>query len=392
MSKHSYSRHKGEKKGISVGGCIGAIVLSMLWFCVVCFLMFDVIPKEKQVGMFYDISLLVLLLLPLYIDIKLLCRLIAKIVRLFVARRKSKSLSNHSADLHSTPPDDVANTTMPPVSQDPTPPTPQNPTPSIPQIPLAPERRITQTEIRTTAPPAPKTDTNATIAFYADALFEKSDKVNSELLSIDLMEGRQFEIWCAEALKSIGFANVTVTPGSGDQGVDVLAEKEGVKYAFQCKRYNSDLGNAPIQEVHSGKDYYHRHVGVVITNQKFTSNAVSLARETGTLLWDREWITNYLNYKYEEEPKVFHYSPLPTVPPESYEDELFNPAVEIVLKMGSASVSIIQRQLKLGYARAARLVDKMEEQGIVGPFEGAHPRAVLITQEEWDSMKQSSAE
>lgn len=154
MSKRSNSQCKDKKKTISVGGCIGAIVLSMLWFCVVCFLMFDVIPKEKQVGMFYDISLLVLLLLPLYIDIKLLCRLIAKIVRLFVARRKSKSLSNHSADLHSTPPDDVANTTMPSVSQDPTPPISQNPTPPIPQIPLAPERKITQTEMRTTAPPA----------------------------------------------------------------------------------------------------------------------------------------------------------------------------------------------------------------------------------------------
>ena len=64
-------------------------------------------------------------------------------------------------------------------------------------------------------------------------------------------------------------------------------------------------------------------------------------------------------------------------------DELFNEAVEVVLDSKQASVSMLQRRLKLGYSRAARIVDQMEEQGVVGPFEGSKPRAVLMTREQW---------
>ncbi|MBR5391139.1 MAG: DNA translocase FtsK [Clostridia bacterium] len=65
------------------------------------------------------------------------------------------------------------------------------------------------------------------------------------------------------------------------------------------------------------------------------------------------------------------------------EDEKFDEAVEIVIESGQASTSMLQRRLKLGYSRAARLVDEMEERGIVGPYEGSKPRAVLITRQEW---------
>ena len=61
-------------------------------------------------------------------------------------------------------------------------------------------------------------------------------------------------------------------------------------------------------------------------------------------------------------------------------DELLPAAVEVVLETGQASVSMLQRRLKLGYSRAARLVDQMEERGIVGPFEGSKPRQLLIDQ------------
>ena len=54
---------------------------------------------------------------------------------------------------------------------------------------------------------------------------------------------------------------------------------------------------------------------------------------------------------------------------------------------GMASASLLQRRLKLGYARAARLIDQMEEKGVVGPFEGAKPRQVLITKEGWQEMQ-----
>ena len=68
-------------------------------------------------------------------------------------------------------------------------------------------------------------------------------------------------------------------------------------------------------------------------------------------------------------------------------DELLPAAVEVILETGQASVSMLQRRLKLGYARAARIVDEMEERGIVGPFEGAKPRQLLITREQWEQMQ-----
>ena len=68
-------------------------------------------------------------------------------------------------------------------------------------------------------------------------------------------------------------------------------------------------------------------------------------------------------------------------------DELLPAAVEVILETGMASVSMLQRRLKLGYARAARIVDEMEERGIVGPFEGSKPRQLLITKEQWAAMQ-----
>ena len=72
-------------------------------------------------------------------------------------------------------------------------------------------------------------------------------------------------------------------------------------------------------------------------------------------------------------------------------DELLPAAVEVVLETGQASVSMLQRRLKLGYSRAARLVDQMEERGIVGPFEGSKPRQLLITREQWQEQQMGTS-
>jgi len=70
-------------------------------------------------------------------------------------------------------------------------------------------------------------------------------------------------------------------------------------------------------------------------------------------------------------------------------DELLPQAVEVIFETKQASVSMLQRRLKLGYARAARIVDQMEEIGVVGPFEGSKPRQVLITKQQWQEMLSS---
>jgi S-DNA-T family DNA segregation ATPase FtsK/SpoIIIE len=73
--------------------------------------------------------------------------------------------------------------------------------------------------------------------------------------------------------------------------------------------------------------------------------------------------------------------------PKDDRDPLYYDAVDVVIETGMASASMLQRRLKLGYSRAARLVDQMEEGGVVGPFEGSKPRKLLLTKEQWAEQK-----
>ena len=68
-------------------------------------------------------------------------------------------------------------------------------------------------------------------------------------------------------------------------------------------------------------------------------------------------------------------------------DPMLNDAIEVVVNAGGASTTMLQKKLKLGYARASRVMDQLEEKGIVGPSEGAKPRAVLISKQQWYEMQ-----
>jgi restriction system protein len=116
--------------------------------------------------------------------------------------------------------------------------------------------------------------------------FRKHEKTNE----IDNMDGLDFEYYCADFLESIGFVGIEITKGSGDYGIDILAEKDGVTYAVQCKRYNGPVGVKAVQEAYAGRDYYDRMVGAVLTNQYFTQPAVEAAKKLKILLWDRDYM------------------------------------------------------------------------------------------------------
>ena len=72
---------------------------------------------------------------------------------------------------------------------------------------------------------------------------------------------------------------------------------------------------------------------------------------------------------------------------ENEEDELFEEALETIINNKQASISILQRKLRIGYTRAARLIDLMEKKGLVGPYDGRNPRKILFTKEEYLSSK-----
>lgn len=97
--------------------------------------------------------------------------------------------------------------------------------------------------------------------------------------------GIDFEYYCAGLLKSKGFTSVDVTQASGDQGIDVLAKKNGVTYAIQCKCYSGNVGNSAVQEAFAGKSFYKRDIAMVMTNAQFTDSAVELANSIGVILW-----------------------------------------------------------------------------------------------------------
>ena len=107
---------------------------------------------------------------------------------------------------------------------------------------------------------------------------------------MDELEGHEFEFFCADLLKAQGFIDVEVTRGSGDFGVDILAEKDGVTYAVQCNRHTAPVGVEAVLCTYGGLAYYERMVGVIMTNQYFTAPAVEAAKKLRILLWDRGYL------------------------------------------------------------------------------------------------------
>lgn len=109
------------------------------------------------------------------------------------------------------------------------------------------------------------------------------------------MDGHQYEYQCAKMLRSKGFTKVSVTKGSGDQGIDVIAYSGGKKYGIQCKYYTSPVGNHAVQEAFAGAKFYNCDVAVVMTNNTFTPAARELAKKTGVLLWGNSKVSQSSN-------------------------------------------------------------------------------------------------
>ncbi|MBO5622837.1 MAG: restriction endonuclease [Butyrivibrio sp.] len=135
------------------------------------------------------------------------------------------------------------------------------------------------------------------IVLVAVIIEEIIKRLRRKPLPMDEMEGHDFEYYCADLLKKQGFIDVEVTRGSGDFGADILAEKDGITYAVQCKCYDKPIGVKAVQEIYAGRDFYDRMVGVVMTNQYFTQPAVELAQKLKIMLWDRDYVDDMADEK-----------------------------------------------------------------------------------------------
>nr|MBO1341142.1 restriction endonuclease [Enterococcus sp. 665A] len=120
----------------------------------------------------------------------------------------------------------------------------------------------------------------------------------AELETIDLMTGLEFEKYMAFLLEKNGYLKVKVTQSYGDQGIDIIAQKNDLNFGFQCKRWKKNVGNKAIQEVHAGIGYYSLDRAIVITNSYFTKPAKQLAEKLDVELWDRKNLIKFLeDYK-----------------------------------------------------------------------------------------------
>ncbi len=125
--------------------------------------------------------------------------------------------------------------------------------------------------------------------------------------------------------------------------------------------------------------------GCFITPEEI-EEVVSFVKRSGEAQYSDEVIAK-IEESMQEKEKGGGTKSTAAEPADDEGDELLPAAVDVVLETGQASVSMLQRRLKLGYSRAARLVDQMEERGIVGPFEGSKPRQLLITRAQWQEMQ-----
>ncbi len=99
------------------------------------------------------------------------------------------------------------------------------------------------------------------------------------------LTGEEFETYCAQILKDNGFRHVELTPMGGDQGVDILAVKDGESWAIQCKNYSGAVGNFAVQEACAGREYYGCDRAAVICPGDYTRAARELAESTDVELW-----------------------------------------------------------------------------------------------------------
>lgn len=150
-------------------------------------------------------------------------------------------------------------------------------------------------------------------------------------INFENMTGYEFEHFCADLLRDNNFKKVKVTKGSGDHGVDILATKHGRKYAIQCKCYSSNIGNSAVQEVYSGRAIYDADVAVVMTNSKFTSQAMSDAAKLNVELWGDKEISKLIRSANKQDKSYIQ---------DSTQDTVINPSTTSTSELSDADALI----------------------------------------------------
>ena len=210
----------------------------------------------------------------------------------------------------------------------------------------------------------------------------------------------EYEHICCAILRNVGW-NARTTQSSGDQGADVLASMEGKSIAIQCKLYSGSVGNSAVQEVIAGQAFYRTDFAAVVSNAGYTEPARQLASASNVLLLHHSDLQRLnekigikgndqlnVNTNIKTEAKIFSHKPIEEIIQEANqlqqnqhksvieEDPLYGEALTYVIKSQNASISAVQRHLRCGYNRVAKMIEHMEQNGIVGPIDENGTRRV----------------
>lgn len=118
--------------------------------------------------------------------------------------------------------------------------------------------------------------------------FERGSPSLDAQIDVDTMDGTTFEHFCADLLRVNGWTDVRVTRGSGDHGIDITAEKDDIKWGFQCKRWNGTKVDAvAVGQTYKGKAIYKCDMVVIITTSTLTAQAESEAKQLDIKVWGR---------------------------------------------------------------------------------------------------------
>jgi restriction system protein len=127
--------------------------------------------------------------------------------------------------------------------------------------------------------------------FIEKAIKEYAEGVAVEAVNIDRLSPRDFEVHCASLLQKGGW-NTRTTKASGDQGIDIVGEKNGITAVFQVKKSSTPVGNKAVQEIIAGKAFMNAEFACVVTNARFTPSAKELANISGVRLLHYSELTN----------------------------------------------------------------------------------------------------
>lgn len=179
------------------------------------------------------------------------------------------------------------------------------------------------------------------------------------------MSGEEFEEYVKEILIRNGYKDVRLTKRSGDYGVDILAKYKKESYAIQCKLYSRPVGVSSVQQAYAGSQYYGCMKAVVVTNQSFTRQAKTLAKNNDVILWDGEYLT-HLKRKANSRSLLKHYKYQKR---ESELTHVYSDVLILLLEEGYASVPLLEKQLYYTKDKATYILEDLEFYDLVSPLD-----------------------